>query len=407
LHPALLQVTEAASTINACIRIGDDPARDHWSQEMRREVPVLVVGAGFAGSVVAERFAAAGHHVLLIDRRDHIGGNAFDSYDRHGVLIHPYGPHIFHTNSRRIIEYLSRFTDWRFYEHRCCSVVDGKPYPIPINKDSVNRLYGLNLDEAGIKRYLERVREPRNPVLSSEDLALDSVGRDLYEKFYRNYIRKQWGLEPCELSASVAGRIPVRSDSDDRRFQDTYQLMPLGGYTRMFQAMLDHPRIRVELNVNFDDVRNTIRARHIIFTGPIDTYFQCCDGRLPYRSVRFEHEHIPGLERLQTVGTLSYPNDHAYTRVTEFKYLTGQSHSGTSILREYPVAEGEPYYPVPRPENEALYKLYAKRAASETNVTFVGRLAQYRYYNMDQVVGAALAAVRRLLGVERQLAAAQ
>ena len=365
---------------------------------MRHEV--LVVGAGFAGSVVAERLASAGKRVLIIDKREHVGGNAYDEYDQYGVLIHRYGPHIFHTNARRIIEYLSEFTHWRFYEHRVRAIVDSTAYPIPINRTTINALYGLDLDGPGVADFLAKAREPRDPVCTSEDVILNSVGRDLFEKFYLNYTRKQWGLEPRQLAAGVAARIPVRTDDDDRYFTDQYQLMPSQGYTHMFRAMLDHRNIEVQLGVSFESIRSKSSARHIVYTGPIDAYFEYCFGKLPYRSLRFEHEHRPGTTFLQQVGTVNYPNDHAFTRITEFKHLTGQRHSGTSVVREYPGSEGDPYYPIPAPQNEVLYKKYAQRAASTSDVTFVGRLAQYRYYNMDQVVGAALKAAQNLLGME-------
>ncbi|ADE13797.1 UDP-galactopyranose mutase [Nitrosococcus halophilus Nc 4] len=358
----------------------------------------LVIGAGYAGSVMARELAEAGHRVLVIERRPHIAGNAYDEPDAHGVLVHRYGPHIFHTNGERIFEYLSRFTQWRPYEHRVRSVVDGVRYPFPINRDTLNQLYGLELDEASAADFFERVREPREPVSTSEDVVLNSVGRDLYEKFFLNYTRKQWGLEPSQLKAGVAARIPVRTNTDDRYFTDNFQAMPKHGYTKMFEAMLDHPNISVELGVDFTEVRNRIKARHIVYTGPIDAYFDYRYGHLPYRSLSFEHEHLTDTERFQETGTVNYPNDHAYTRITEFKHLTGQQHTGTSIVREYPQAQGEPYYPVPRAENEALFKRYQALAEQESGVTFVGRLAQYRYYNMDQVVGAALAAAKRLIG---------
>lgn len=359
---------------------------------------VLVVGAGFAGSVVARELAEAGHRVRVIDKRPHVAGNAYDERDAHDVLVHRYGPHIFHTNGERIFEYLSRFTEWRNYEHRVRGVVAGRHYPFPINRDTVNQLYGLDLDEAGAEAFFERVREPREPVLTSEDVVLNSVGRDLYEKFFLNYTRKQWGMDPSELKAGVAARIPVRTTTDDRYFTDTFQVMPRHGYTRMFEAMLDHPGITVELGVDFEAIRGHVNAAHIVYTGPIDAYFRHCFGRLPYRSLRFEHEHLPDVDQYQEVGTVNYPNDHAYTRITEFKHLTGQAHAGTSIVREYPQADGDPYYPIPSMENEAQFKRYEALAKDEQNVTFVGRLAQYRYYNMDQVVGAALAAAKRIIG---------
>lgn len=357
---------------------------------------VLIVGAGFAGSVSARVLAEAGRKVLVIDKRHHIGGNAYDTYDDHGVLIHPYGPHIFHTNSKRIFEWLSRFTDWRFYEHRVLASVDGQLLPIPINRTTINRLYGLNLDEAGVAAWLERVREPRDPIRTSEDVVLNAVGRDLCDKFFRGYTRKQWGLDLSELSAGVAARIPTRTNDDDRYFTDTYQFMPRDGYTAMFRRMLDHPNITVQLNTDYFAIRHEVQANHTVYTGPIDAFFDYCYGPLPYRSLRFEHQHLPDTDWHQSVGTVNYPNDYAYTRITEFKHLTGQIKSGTSIVFEYPRAKGDPYYPIPRPENEAIFKKYEVLAEEQVNVSFVGRLAQYRYYNMDQVVAAALAKMTEL-----------
>ena len=359
---------------------------------------ILVVGAGYAGSVVAERLASAGKRVHVIDKRSHVGGNAYDEYDEHGVLVHRYGPHIFHTNSGRIVDYLSNFTEWRPYEHRALAHVDGHLLPIPINLDTVNGLYGLNLAAEDLKAFFERVREPKTPMLSSEDVVVGTVGRDLYEKFFKNYTRKHWGLDPSQLSAGVTARVPVRTNCDDRYWTDEFQGVPLRGYTRMFEAMLDHPNISIELSVDFHEVRERVRAGHTVYTGPIDAYFGYRFGKLPYRSLRFEHEHLPDTSWYQQAPTINYPNEHDYIRVTEFKYVTGQQHPGTSIVREYPQGEGDPYYPVPRPENEALYRQYRALAARERNVTFVGRLAQYRYYNMDQVVAAALKAAQNILG---------
>ncbi|MBY4598093.1 UDP-galactopyranose mutase [Ottowia caeni] len=358
---------------------------------------ILIAGAGFAGSVVSRELADAGHKVHVIDKRSHIAGNAFDEFDAQGVQIHRYGPHLFHTNSERVWNYLSRFTHWHPYEHRVRSVVNGKLYPFPINRDTLNQLYGLNLDEAGAAAYFEQVREPRDPIRTSEDVVLNSVGRDLYDKFFLNYTRKQWGMEPSQLKAGVAARIPVRTNTDDRYFTDTFQAMPLQGYTKMFERMLDHPNITVELGVDFFDVRQRSGFDHVVYTGPIDAYFSHCFGPLPYRSLRFEHEHFPGVEQFQPVGTVNYPNDHAYTRITEFKHLKGQQHPGTSIVREYPQAEGDPYYPIPSEDTEALYKRYQTLAEAEPGVTFVGRLAEYRYYNMDQVVAAAMNAAQRII----------
>jgi len=362
-----------------------------------RRLDALVVGAGFSGAVVAERLARRGLKVLVIDRRPHIGGNAYDCRDAHGVLIHRYGPHIFHTNAQRIVDYLSNFTAWRPYEHRVLAQVEAKLLPIPINIDTVNRLYGLSLDETTIQSFYDRVREPRTDIRTSEDVVLNAVGRDLYEKFFRSYTLKQWGADPSQLSAAVTARIPVRTNHDDRYFTDSFQCMPAEGFTRMFERMLDHPNIRVEPGVDYFLRRDALKARHTVYTGPVDAFFAYCYGKLPYRSLQFQHEHLPGTERAQPVAVINYPNEHAYTRVTEFKHLTGQQHTGTSIVREFPCDEGDPYYPVPRPEHEALFKRYESLCAAQTDVTFVGRLATYRYYNMDQCVGAALKAADKIL----------
>lgn len=370
---------------------------DDDAAPMAREYDALVVGAGFAGATCAERLAAAGNRVLIIDKRPHIAGNAYDEMDAHGVLIHRYGPHIFHTNGKRIFEYLSRFTSWRFYEHRVRAIVDGRAYPIPINRTTINSLYGLDLDEAGVQQHLEAVREPRESVRTSEDVVLSGVGKDLCDKFFRGYTRKQWGLELSDLSAGVAARVPVRTNDDDRYFADTFQFMPAAGYTQMFARMLANPLIEVQLATDYFDIRELVRVGHTIYTGPIDVFYDHRFGQLPYRSLQFEHEHLAASEQYQEVGTVNYPNDHEYTRITEFKHLTGQVCAGTSIVREYPRAQGEPYYPIPRPENEAVFKRYQELANLEENVSFVGRLAQYRYYNMDQVVGAALKTIDNLL----------
>ena len=360
----------------------------------------LIVGAGFAGAVTARELAEAGEQVLVIDKRPHIAGNAYDRFDEHGVLIHEYGPHIFHTNSDKVFGYLSRFTDWHAYEHRVLAVPDarsGRMFPLPINRTTINKLYGLNLDEVGIECFLNRVREPRDPIRTSEDVVLNSVGKDLCNKFFRGYTKKQWGLDLSELAGGVAARIPTRTNDDDRYFTDRFQAMPSDGYTKMFERLLDHPGIEVRTATAYEDVGAQIDRRRTIFSGPVDAYYQYRYGRLPYRSLRFEHQHLPCTAQLQPVGTVNYPNDHDYTRITEFKHLTGQVHSGTSIVREYPTDEGDPYYPIPNPVNEALFKRYEALADAETDVFFIGRLAQYRYYNMDQVVGASLALARRLI----------
>ena len=358
----------------------------------------LVVGAGFAGSVLAERLASqANKKVLVVEKRNHIGGNAFDCYDDSGVLIHKYGPHIFHTNSAEVFSYLSRFTEWRPYEHRVLASVDGQLVPMPINLDTVNRLYGTKFTAFELEDFFRSQAEARDPVRTSEDVVVSRVGRTLYEKFFRNYTRKQWGLDPSELDAAVTARVPVRTNRDDRYFTDRYQAMPLHGFTRMFERMLDHPNIKILLNTDYREIRNLIPYREMIFSGPIDEYFEYCYGHLPYRSLEFRFETLETPQR-QPVAVVNYPNDHAYTRVTEFKHLTGQEHRKTTLVYEYPRAEGDPYYPVPRTENAEVYRRYKALADSTPGVYFVGRLATYKYYNMDQVVAQALAEFERIMG---------
>ncbi len=361
----------------------------------------LVVGAGFAGSVVASQMARNfGKKVMLVDRRPHIGGNAYDHYNEAGLLAHKYGPHIFHTNSRDVLDYLSNFTQWRPYEHRVLAQVGKELVPIPINLDTVNRLYGLNLESHQLEQYFEAVAEKPSSVRTAEDVVVSRVGRDLYEKMFRGYTRKQWGLDPSDLDASVTARIPVRTNRDDRYFTDTYQVMPLHGFTRLFENMLDHQNITMVLNADYRDIVNYVRYNEMVYSGPIDEFFDYRYGKLPYRSLEFRHETLD-LEQLQPVAVINYPNEHAYTRVTEFKHLTGQAHSKTSIVYEYPRDGGDPYYPVPRPENAVLYKQYEALASSRPDTHFVGRLATYKYYNMDQVVAQALTLCAKLSGATR------
>ena len=368
--------------------------------EKEGECDYVVVGAGFAGAVVAERLASQlNKRVLILDRRPHIGGNTYDFYNEHGILVHKYGPHIFHTSSQKVVDYLSQFTEWRPYEHRVLAEVEGKHLPVPINLDTVNRLYGLELDSEGMEKFLAQRVEKRAEIRSSEDIVLSRVGRDLYEKFFRNYTRKQWGLDPSQLDSSVAGRIPVRFNRDDRYFTDTFQAMPLKGFTHMFERMLDDPRISIQLSTDYREILEEYPEAKVVYTGPIDEFFDYCYGPLPYRSLRFKHE-THATERYQPAPVVNYPNEHAYTRVTEFKYLTGQKHEKTSIVYEYPTDKGAPYYPIPRPENAALYEKYKALAEATEDVYFCGRLANYRYFNMDQVVAQALQVFSTILADE-------
>jgi len=366
----------------------------------------LVVGAGYAGSIMAERLASqCGHRVLVIDRRYHIGGNAYDYVDEHGVVCHRYGPHIFHTQSEKVVEYLSRFTSWRPYEHRVLAEVDGQLLPMPINRDTVNRLYGLDLrTEEDMERFLAERAEPRERIDTSEDTVVAKVGRELYETFFRGYTRKQWELDPSELHASVAARIPIRFNTDDRYFGDAFQNMPADGYTAMFERILDHPGIEVSTSTDFADVHDEVDYAHLVYTGPVDAYFGHRFGKLPYRSLEFVHDNrpTPNGELVQSAASINQPSeDVPYTRTTEYRWLTGQEHDSSTLAIEYPRSQGDPYYPIPRPENRELYKRYERLAADDEDVTFVGRLARYQYLNMDQVTAQALSTFERLVASGR------
>ena len=373
-------------------------AQGVWTGSLVKPFDYLIVGAGFAGSVLAERLTSQlGKRVLLIDKRNHIGGNAYDQLDAAGVLMHRYGPHIFHTNSPDVSAYLSQFTKWRPYEHRVLAAVNGMQVPMPINRTTLNSLYGLDLrsDEAA-EAYLASRAEAVDKIRTSEDVVISKVGRELYETFFRGYTRKQWGMDPSELDKSVTARVPTRTNTDDRYFTDSFQAMPAAGYTAMFENMLDHPGITLAVGVEFEDVRTEAVYDQLIFTGPIDEYFDYRYGKLPYRSLAFRHETLDQ-EWFQSVGTVNYPDEATpYTRISEYKHLTGQTSPRTTITYEYPRPDGDPYYPVPRAENQALFKRYEALALGAANVQFVGRLATYRYYNMDQVVGQALATFRRI-----------
>lgn len=359
---------------------------------------VTICGTGFAGSVLARKLAeTSGQRVLVVDKREHIGGNAYDHLDEAGVLVHKYGPHIFHTNSDEVVNFLCDFTEWRSYEHRVLADVGGKLVPIPINRTTLNALYDADLqceDEAAA--YLAARAQPVNKIETARDVVVNAIGKELYETFFQGYIRKRWGLDPSELDRSVTARIPTRANTDDRYFTDRFQAMPLHGYTRMFERMLDHPRIDIALSTDFHDLSAKDRGDLTIYTGPIDAYFGHCFGALPYRSLKFRHETLPQ-RRVQQVGVVNFPDEKVpYTRITEYKHLTGQVHPASSISYEYPSAGGDPYYPIPSPENQKLFRKYQALAMEEHNVFFAGRLGCYRYYNMDQVVAQALAMHRRL-----------
>ena len=364
----------------------------------------LVVGAGFAGAVMAERLASQlGKRVLVVDRRDHLAGNAFDSPDRRsGVLLHRYGPHYFRTNSPRIRDYLSQFTGWRPTDYRILAWTDGRFWPFPVNLNTFEQLIGRPSTSEEMTDTLAqwRVALPggRAPA-NSEEVIVSQIGTELYEKFFKGYTRKQWRRDPSELDASVCGRIPIRTNRDDRYLSDDFQALPRDGYTRLFERLLAHPLIEVRLRTDFRHARAQVTSDHLVYTGPIDEYFDHCLGPLPYRSLRFEPETL-AQPWFQPAVQVNYPNDHDFTRIVETKHITGQGDLPmTTIVREYPAdyrPGGEPYYPLPTAEARALYARYEARAAAEPNVSFVGRQATYRYYNMDQVVGMALAEFEKL-----------
>lgn len=359
----------------------------------------LVVGAGFAGSTMARLIAEElDKKVLIIDKRRHIGGNAYDEYNEHGILVHRYGPHIFHTNSDKVFRFLSRFTEWRPYEHRVLASVDGQLLPLPINLDTVNRLYGTQFNSFELQAYFDSVRQADIEVKNSRDVIIKKVGEDLYNKFFRNYTRKQWGLWPEELDASVCERIPVRTNRDDRYFTDKYQVMPKQGYTRMFERILDHRNIHIMLAADFEEVRSTMRYGRVVYTGPIDEYFGHCYGRLPYRSLKFEFITGNSSEFPPGIGTINYPNEFEYTRITDMRRLTGQEHALSGLVLEFPTSAGEPYYPVPNEANAELYNKY-NRLADEAGqqVIFCGRMGKYSYFNMDQVVAHSFHTMEKLL----------
>lgn len=362
---------------------------------MSRHTPqIIIVGAGLSGSVLAERFAARRKRVLVLEKRDHIGGNCYDYVNKQGLLVSKYGPHLFHTNKEDVWAYVRRFASWNHYELRVVAKVDGILVPVPVNIVTVNKLL-----KKGIKNskqmdiWLQSVQRKKNRIRNGEDAARARVGDYLYEKIFKNYTKKQWDKDPSEIDASVLNRIPVRNDFEDRYFTDTYQALPVGGYTKFIQNMLTSDYIEVRLNTDYFEVKDSLKKyEKIFYTGPIDRFFDykySVRQKLEYRSLRFEHETYDK-EYYQEAAVINYPNEEKFTRAVEYKRLTLQSHPKTTVVREYPTWDGEPFYPVPNLQNRTLYEKYRIESAKLKDVFFVGRLANYKYFNMDEAIENAL-----------------
>ncbi|SHJ66865.1 UDP-galactopyranose mutase [Paramaledivibacter caminithermalis] len=349
----------------------------------------LIVGCGLSGVTCARLLAEKGKKVLIVEKRNHIAGNAYDFYNNDGILVHKYGPHIFHTRFKEVWDFLSRFTQWRLYQHRVLTYIDGKLVPMPINIDTINILYGTGYNSLTIHDFYDKVKRKDINIQNARDMVISKVGEELYEKFFKGYTKKQWDLYPEELDKEVTARIPIRYNRDDRYFSDKYQGIPLYGYTEMIKNMLDHENISVLLQTDYKDIQDEIKYDRMIYTGPIDYFFDFVFGKLPYRSLRFEEETL-NMEYYQKVATINYPNDYDFTRITEFKHLTGQKSNKTTIMKEYAKSEGEPYYPIPTQENKELYDLYKREAKILDGVYFIGRLGKYKYTNMDVVVKEAM-----------------
>ncbi len=360
----------------------------------------LIVGAGFSGCILAERIATQlNKKVLIVEKRNHIAGNAYDYYDENGILVHKYGPHIFHTNSKKVWDYLSSFTEWRYYYHKVLAVVDGQKIPVPFNLNSLRILfpekYAEKLEKMLIQEYGYGIKIPILKFLETSKDELKQLAKFIYEKIFYGYTLKQWELKPEDLDPGVTARVPgIFISKDDRYFQDKYQGIPKNGYTEMFKRMINHPNIHLLLNTDYKDIIEDIKFDKLIFTGPIDYFFDYIYGTLPYRSLRFKFAKFD-VNYFQEVAQINYPNDYSYTRITEFNHLTGQLSPHTVVAYEYPeryeVGLNEPYYPVPQEKNIEIYKKYIKEAMRLNGIVYlVGRLADYKYYNMDQIVARAL-----------------
>jgi len=358
----------------------------------------LIVGCGYAGSVLAERIASQlNKKVLIVEKRDHIGGNAFDYYDENGVLVHKYGPHIFHTNFKEVWDYLSIFTEWRYYFHRVLAVVDGKKIPIPFNFNSMHMCFPGKLarkfEEKLIEKYGFNKKVAILDLIDSNDKDLKFLAEYIYEKIFLNYNIKQWGLRPEELDKSVTARVPIFIGLDNRYFQDTYQGVPKNGYTEMFKKMLNHKNIHILLKTDYKEIIDIVKFNKLIYTGPIDYFFDYIYGKLPYRSLKFKFKSI-NEKFYQEVAQVNFPNEYEFTRITEYKHITGQENFFSTIAIEFPeeyiIGKNEPYYPIPKLENNKIYNMYRAESNKYKSILFLGRLSDYKYYNMDQIVARAL-----------------
>lgn len=356
---------------------------------------ILIIGAGISGAVLAERYASAGKQVLIIEKRDHIAGNCFDYYDENEILTSKYGAHLFHTNDHGVWNYVNQFADWYTWEHKVVAKVDEHLVPIPVNITTVNTLFNAEISsEKEMQQWLSDNRIIYNPPKNGEEAVLNRVGEVLYDKMFKHYTKKQWDKYPAELHASVLERIPVRDNYDDRYFSDIHQALPKGGYTKMFKNILDHPNITILLNTDYFEVEDQISGyEKLFYTGPIDRFFRFNKNlteKLEYRSINFVREEI-NQEYFQENSVVNYPGKEVdFTRIVEYKHFGNQKSATTSIVKEFTVDEGEPYYPVPNEKNQRIYAQYKKEADQLLDVHFVGRLANYKYFNMDQAFRNAL-----------------
>ena len=357
------------------------------------KVDFLIVGAGLAGCVIAERITnVLNKSVLLIDKRPHVGGNIYDYPDKNDILIHKYGPHAFHTSNKAVWDYLSNFTDWHCYFHKVKAVIDGMEVPVPFNLNSINQVFPLKLasklEDKLINNFGFNIKIPILKLKNTDDADLKFLADYVYNKVFLGYTMKQWGLSPEQLDESVTSRIPVYISRDDRYFQDKYQGIPLNGYTALINNIINNKLINVELNSAFNDIKNNVSYKHLIFTGPIDEYFNFKYGELPYRSLSFKLRAM-NTEYYKATAQTNYPENYDFTRITEFKHFLDRKSPVSPIAFEYPEAfnhKNEPYYPIPNSESAEKYQRYEEDAKELSNITFLGRLAEYKYYNMDQIV---------------------